>query len=381
MKPNLSLHARELQLNRYPIRNNETLQAWDAGDEYLINEVHSTIALDPHRSVLILNDSFGALSCWFSTLAPVVSVSDSFVAQQACAANLTANQLPEITQLTSLDALPTQPQLVLMKLPKNQRLLEHQLCQLSQVLAADTPVIAADKAKEIHTSTLKTIETLLGDTRTSLAVKKARLVFCSPLGESRPTPEPKSWAVPEYQLSLTNLANVFSGEKLDIGARFFLEHLPKNQDNSTMIDLGCGNGVIGVQLARQNPSANILCVDESHMAAASARLNADANVAEPSRVATMVNDALTGIDSNSADWVLCNPPFHQQNAITDHIAWQMFRDALRVLKMGGKLRIIGNRHLGYHVKLKRLFGNVNTVATNNKFVILEAQKRTTRTTS
>ena len=32
---------------------------------------------------------------------------------------------------------------------------------------------------------------------------------------------------------------------------------------------------------------------------------------------------------------LCNPPFHQQHAVTDHIAWQMFNDSFKALKQGG----------------------------------------------
>lgn len=73
--------------------------------------------------------------------------------------------------------------------------------------------------------------------------------------------------------------------------------------------------------------------------------------------------------------MLCNPPFHQGEAITDHIAWQMFLDARRRLKDGGILHIVGNRHLNYHVKLQRLFQNCTTVASNGKFVILQAQKK------
>jgi 23S rRNA (guanine1835-N2)-methyltransferase len=36
---------------------------------------------------------------------------------------------------------------------------------------------------------------------------------------------------------------------------------------------------------------------------------------------------------------------------------------------------VGNRHLDYPNKLKRLFGNVTMVATNQKFNILSAIKR------
>jgi 16S rRNA (guanine1207-N2)-methyltransferase len=40
-----------------------------------------------------------------------------------------------------------------------------------------------------------------------------------------------------------------------------------------------------------------------------------------------------------------------------------------------ELRVVGNRHLGYHLKLKKLFGNCETVAGNAKFVILKAVRR------
>ncbi|WP_440495178.1 methyltransferase, partial [Serratia sarumanii] len=52
----------------------------------------------------------------------------------------------------------------------------------------------------------------------------------------------------------------------------------------------------------------------------------------------------------------------------------MFCDAKRCLQVGGELRIVGNRHLDYHQKLKRLFGNCTLVASNKKFVILRAVK-------
>ena len=88
-----------------------------------------------------------------------------------------------------------------------------------------------------------------------------------------------------------------------------------------------------------------------------------------------LNDCLTNVASNSVDLILCNPPFHQHTATTDHIAWQMFKDSHRVLKKGGELRIIGNRQLAYHIKLKRLFGNETLIASNDKFVTQSAVKK------
>ena len=73
--------------------------------------------------------------------------------------------------------------------------------------------------------------------------------------------------------------------------------------------------------------------------------------------------------------VFCNPPFHQQNAITGHIAWQMFQDARECLVKSGHLIVVGNRHLEYHIKLKRLFGGAKVIASDNKFVVLGTAKR------
>jgi 16S rRNA (guanine1207-N2)-methyltransferase len=53
----------------------------------------------------------------------------------------------------------------------------------------------------------------------------------------------------------------------------------------------------------------------------------------------------------------------------------MFSGARRALRPGGELWVIGNRHLGYHVKLRKLFGNSRVVASDPKFVVLKAVKR------
>ncbi|ELR65198.1 23S rRNA (guanine-N-2-) -methyltransferase rlmG [Photobacterium marinum] len=374
MKPELTLHERTLTLQRYPARKNETLQAWDAADEYIINHVQD-MELDPQRPILIMNDSFGALGCWFAEKGKVTSITDSYIAKQGCVANLKANQLPHIKITDCLAALPENPQLVLLKLPKNNRLLVWQLKRLCNLLPEDCVVIGAAKAKEIHTSTLKLFEKHLGETKTSLAVKKARLIFCQPNPKlAAPMPAPQQWDVPEHNMTITNHANVFSSDSLDIGARLLLEHIPQNDHLKDIIDLGCGNGVIGLKAARLNPQAKITCVDESYMAVSSCQANAELNLETPEQITAKVNNCLDQFPAKSVDLVLCNPPFHQQTAITDHIAWQMFCDSKQVLRSKGQLIVIGNRHLGYDGKLKRLFGNVSVIAQNNKFVVYKTVK-------
>ena len=173
VKTQLTINDNTLTLLRFPKRANETLQAWNAGDEYIINHVEE-LNLPDDQNILILNDHFGALSCWFSQKHKVTMMSDSFIAHRATLKNLQRNQCNKVQFLNGMDKLPEQVDLVLMQLPKNNRMLTWQLHQLRTQLPASCQVIAVNKAKEIHTSTLKLFEKHLGDTTTSLAWKKCQ---------------------------------------------------------------------------------------------------------------------------------------------------------------------------------------------------------------
>ncbi|WP_407646805.1 class I SAM-dependent methyltransferase [Fluctibacter halophilus] len=188
-------------------------------------------------------------------------------------------------------------------------------------------------------------------------------------------PPPTEWYTDNPRFRISNHANVFARQQLDIGARFLLDNLP-DCSGQRIIDLGCGNGVLGLHVLAQWPDSRVTFVDESFMAIASARDNVTGNLQDGlQRSEFLVSNCLEQFSGGQVDRILCNPPFHQQNTITDHIADQMFADARQHLRPGGELRIIGNRHLDYPAKLKRLFGGYTVVAANRKFSILSAIKR------
>jgi 16S rRNA G1207 methylase RsmC len=372
------VYDKNLFLDRYPVGQvNRALVAWDSSDEYLINYVIEQNLADSQHNILIYNDNFGAITANF-TQSNVTTVSDSWISKQGLQYNIEQNglSLENITQLSSLDSLPDNITVVLYKIPKSKSLMIDQLLAIKAKYNQKLIFIAADKAKDIHSSTLKLFEKYLGTTKTSLAVKKSRLVFSQLDNEQvLSSPFPTIWPLESTPFTISNHSGVYAREKLDIGARHFMKNLPEVKSGTRVIDLGCGNGVIGLTVLAQQPEALITFVDESYMAVDSAKKNISNNLPDQiEQCEFTINDCLADVDPNSVDLVLCNPPFHQQNATTDHIAWQMFRDSHRVLKKGGELRIIGNRQLGYHIKLKRLFGNEKIIASNDKFVTLSAIK-------
>ncbi|WP_184567513.1 methyltransferase [Streptomyces paradoxus] len=370
----------EPALTRFPEDPRDRLRAWDASDEYLLRHLAAErVPLD--GTVVVVGDRWGALVTALAAHRPV-QITDSFLAREATRANLArAGADPDAVRLlTTQDPPPERVDVLLVRVPKSLALLEDQLLRLAPAVHAGTVVVGAGMVKEIHTSTLGLFERILGPTRTSLAEKKARLIFCTPdpALERPANPWPYVYTLPDgigpaAGGTVVNHAGVFCADRLDIGTRFFLGHLPP-AGGGRVVDLGCGNGVVGTSVALADPDAEVLFVDESFQAVASAEATHKANGA-PGHAEFRVGDGLAGVPSGSVDLVLSNPPFHSHQATTDATAWRMFTGARRTLRPGGELWVVGNRHLGYHVKLRKLFGNSRLVASDPKFVVLRAVKR------
>lgn len=368
----------EFKLNRFPLRKKETLRAWDAADELLLRHLAENHQANDSKIIVIVNDNFGALSIPLSTYKPTV-ISDSCLTFKAIGANLQLNGLPEnlINLVASTEQYNENIDLLMIKVPKSLAQLEASLYQLRPLLNAQSIIIAAGMVKNIHTSTLDVFERILGPTQTSHASKKARLIHCQFNEQIDPgtNPYPSEYQLENSHYKIINHASVFSRQNLDIGSRFFIEQIPASNEPRKIVDLGCGNGVIGLIAAERNPNAELLFIDDSFMAVASAHDTFRAAYGDSRQAEFRVNDCLQGIEDNSIDLILNNPPFHQHNAVSDRVASQMFHESKRALKRGGELWVVGNRHLDYHTKLKRLFGNYVNIASNKKFVVIKAVKR------
>jgi 16S rRNA (guanine1207-N2)-methyltransferase/23S rRNA (guanine1835-N2)-methyltransferase len=364
---------KQYDLFRFPKgQHDKSLQAWDSADELVVEHLlsHDEIGTD---SLLILNDNFGALAVALNHLSPTVAT-DSYISNQAIIQNCEINELSAPTLLDSLEQLPESKTIVI-KLTKNMGFLEYQLGQISQ-LNDKCKIIATGKTTLVTKGVLALFEKYLTNVTTSLAKKKSRLIFAEH-DNSVQVPKSKypvtvTW--PEKSITVTSHANVYSKDKIDIGGRFLAENLPELTADHTIIDLGCGNGLIGLscleQMKERKKQVHVKFLDESFMAVDSARLNVTEHF-EPQleQCEFITTDCLSGEEEKSVDLILCNPPFHQQNTITEHIALQMFTQAKEVLKDGGKIFVVANNHLHHSYHLKNIFGGFKVHRKNSKFTI------------
>jgi len=354
-------------LTIYPESSDRSLRPWDAADEYLLDEMRNH---PDARRILVLNDAFGALGALLGDRSPW-SVNDSFTARECIRRNISANGGTIPGFLSSCASLDQEADLVVLKIPKTLSLFRYQLEQISRSLPAGTPVLAGGLSRYLPKSFFEAFEEHAEGAAYSLIRKKARIYT----GRLKPSEEDLSREESFTHDGLTYriLPGVFAAGKVDPGTRFLLEHFPRAEEPAVIVDPGCGYGILGMTAARKWTDARIIATDDSASAVESTRLSAEAN-GFGDRIDARHTDILQGVEDGCADLVICNPPFHQQQRISVETGFRFIDESARVLKPGGQLFLVANRHLGYQKQLESRFAGTMIIAQSSKFVIYMCRK-------
>ena len=374
-----------IELHRAHADRTGTLRAWDGADLLLLDHVLRLNVSSPCR-VLVVGDSFGALAISLSDLAPTVLV-DSVSSELAATANAKRNGIDAdaitFVPITSMSSVAGPFDLVVWNVDRATDVVSHVASLLARIGHCGTVVLAGGLDKTLPPKTADILRSI-GEVTTHPGRRKAhvfevRVPAGAPSFTESEGAEISVVQVPEHGLHLTGAPGVFSADRLDLGARLMAAQIVEHAESlgvvRTVVDLGCGNGILGLVALRHFPEATVHFLDDSYEAVECARVNTIRN-----RAADVERSSFTAADIFGDDWsepidvVLCNPPFHHTKAMSDEVAWQMISQSHRFLAPGGELWIVGNRHLGYHAKLSRVFGNVRQLGAHPKFVVLCATR-------
>jgi len=362
-------------LNRNSEENNRTLQAWSSADLYILNTIKEH-ALKNNASVLIFNDDFGALTVALANSYTIYNYNDSLCSLRENEKNLKVNNIStdSIHFLNPEDPLPDNIDFIILKNPKSLNFLEYQLQLISEKFAGGVKVLAGDMSKNIHSSTVSLFEHYLKDVKTSLAWKKARLINGETDGKHEEINHfPAEYKPLDESFSIVNYPNLFAFGRLDPGTAFLIDNFPFVAAKKVVVDLACGDGILAVKAASKWPEASLLCVDESYLAVKSAKESFERS-GFTNTIEYRVCDVLEGVEENSADLILCNPPFHDNHSLSTAVAYKMFHQSRNTLKEGGELFVVSNKHLGYEKQLSKIFSKAVIIKSNKKFSIIRAVK-------
>ena len=168
---------------------------------------------------------------------------------------------------------------------------------------------------------------------------------------------------------------VFSKGGLDIGSKLLLRtaiaDMRDDPAGETLLDLGCGYGVLGLVLKRVFPKFKLTMVDVNERALDLARQNAIRNDV---RYATVISsDGFSNLADTVFDVIVTNPPIRAGKATV----YRFFDDAKEHLSSNGRLYVVIGKKQGApsaERHLQEVFGNCRRLAREKGFWILRCDR-------
>ncbi len=169
------------------------------------------------------------------------------------------------------------------------------------------------------------------------------------------------------QTGLWSRPGVFAWDRIDAGTARLAAVLPPLKGAGA--DLGCGAGALALAVLGSAAVTSLRLIDLDRRAIEAARLN----VTDP-RATFDWADARTLPAGGDLDFAVMNPPFHDGGQEDRRLGQGFVRKAADLLKKGGVLWMVANRHLPYEADLTAAFRRVGTVEENAGYKIFEAVK-------
>ncbi len=164
---------------------------------------------------------------------------------------------------------------------------------------------------------------------------------------------------------------VFSKDEIDFGSHVFIKELLKLKPVESILDVGCGYGVIGLTLSYFDACARVHLVDINERALDLTKQNSK-NLSIKNAI-IYKSDGLSEV-VDTFDRIVINPPIRAGKAVI----YKMFEDSLKHLNDNGELWIVIKKDLGAPSackKITEIFNNCECVLKHKGYWILKAIKK------
>jgi 16S rRNA G1207 methylase RsmC len=364
---NFQYQQQSYQINRPASEKNQSLKAWSAADEHLLQhlENHSL----ENKELVILNDRFGFLTCLMHSYQPT-SIQTNKSEENATQQNLLDNQLEvsAVSFFTPLTLSEKKLDVGLLKIPKSLELFRLFLYTLSTNWKEDAILFCGFMTRHFSPQMLKIAEEFFEEVEQSRAWKKSRVLTLK---------TPKAFEKKDiiHQINFEEQVfqqyfGVFSAKHIDYASQFLIENLSIDSNNKRVLDLASGNGVLAVAARKLNSTCELHLVDDSYLAVESSKLNLN-----DSNTFFHCDNTLSSFEEGYFDCVVSNPPFHFEHEINIQPSLNLFKEVHRCISSEGSFILVANKHLNYKTHLSLLFSEINIVNENNKFIVYECRNK------
>ena len=173
--------------------------------------------------------------------------------------------------------------------------------------------------------------------------------------------------------SFETTAGLFSAEKIDLGSAMLAKYFDDNIGGD-VADLGAGWGYLSRMLLEKSSKVSSIDLFEADWHGINVCRknlgNVSANIPVTFNWLDVVNEPIV----KNYDCVIMNPPFHQGTNTRLDLGLQFINKAALILKPGGKMLMVANRHLAYEEVLKTRFTKSKTLRESHGFKVILVRK-------
>lgn len=167
---------------------------------------------------------------------------------------------------------------------------------------------------------------------------------------------------------------VFSKERVDFGTNVLINALPDLSAYNSIIDVGCGVGIIGLCLKSKYTHLNIQMVDVNQRALKLTAENAKINGLDKDGKVKITESSLYEKIDEKFDCIVSNPPIRAGKEIWLGVVEKGYDH----LNDGGKIWVVIQKKQGapsMEKKMVEVFGNCKTIDKKNGYYIFESTKK------
>ena len=172
----------------------------------------------------------------------------------------------------------------------------------------------------------------------------------------------------DKKLSFVSDSGVFSNSQIDYGSFTFLKTLLKENKVETLLDVGCGYGILGITLCYFGFTKKATLIDINEKAISLTKENIDNYHLD--NVECFVSNGFEKITSKYAAIVI-NPPIRAGKEVIN----KMFADSVKHLTQNGSLYIVIKKSLGAPSAIKylqTLYANVLILNKDKGYYIIKS---------
>ena len=177
-----------------------------------------------------------------------------------------------------------------------------------------------------------------------------------------------TYKVKDVSLELYTDTGVFSKDKVDYGSDVMIKSLPGL--SGSILDLGCGYGVIGLSIAKANPAAHVTMVDINQRAVDLTAMNIERNGIKNAEA--FVSDGFQNVNG-LYNAIISNPPIRAGKSVI----YPLFEESIKYLNPNGSLYLVIQKKQGAKSAVEKLisvFGNCEVINKQGGYWILKSTK-------